>query len=238
MKVSFVIPSYNAATWLPHAVSSALQQSYKNIEVVIVNDYSTDRTQEYLDWIHKNDKRVTSCNPGINVGRSEARNLGNGASTGDIICVLDADDLATPNRAELTVRKFKSSEADYVYGSATLINAIGQPLSVISADMIDRDRCLSEGKNHHLQNRIVHSTVAYRKEFAKQFQYRGGDIAKLGIDDWAQQIEAMAAGVKFDFIPQRLACYRQLDSQITKHRDGESVLAAKRVFLAGLKVPA
>lgn len=237
MKLSFVIPSHNAVTWLPHAVSSALQQTYKDIEVIIVNDASRDRTLEYLEFIKK-DERVKVWTNDSNLGRSASRNIGNKMASGDIICVLDADDLSTPNRAELTVKKFRNSQIDYAHGSATIIDVLGRPLSLLTADVIDMEMCLDEKKNPHLQNRIVHSTAAYTKDFAERYKYREGDIAKLGIDDWAQQIEGLSGGAKFDFIPHRLACYRQLDSQITKKRDEKEVLTFKREFLKSLKVPA
>ncbi len=237
MKLSFIVPSFNSVTWLPHSCSSVLQQTQKDIELVIVDDGSTDRTREYTDWLVKQDKRVRIIRNKKNLGRSASRNIGNAEASGDVICVLDADDLATPNRAELTANKFKSGTFDYLYGSATVMDVLGKPVYILGADVISPD-ALDEAKNPRLQNRIVHSTVAYTKEFAKRFPYREGEIALLGIDDWAQQSEAIASGIRFEFVPHRLACYRELSSQITKTRDESLVLAAKRAFLSGLKVPA
>lgn len=240
MKISFVIPAHNCVVWLPHAVTSVLQQTYKDIELVVVDDGSTDRTGEYLDWLEKTDKtgKVSIIRLKNNFGRSEARNLGNKAATGDVICVLDADDLATPNRAEIVARKFAKDKPDYLYGAANVINALGRPEYIISADMINRDTCLSEDKNPKLQNRIVHSTVAYTKKSAMRYLYRNSDISKLGIDDWAMQVEALSDGAKFDFVDKRLACYRQLTTQVTKTRDEAAVMKAKRDFLASLAVTA
>lgn len=229
MKITFVVPSYNSVTWLPHAASSVLQQTYRDIELVIVDDGSTDRTQEYTNWLRKQDKRVHVIHNGKNRGRSESRNIGNRAATGDIICVLDADDLATPNRAELVARKFSKSDASYIYGSTTGIDILGRPMNVVQADVFDFERAKKTLKNH-----IVHSSVAYTKKFSEQFPYRGGELDKLGCDDWAQQTEAAYAGVKFDFIPQRLCCYRMAASGITATRDESLIEPAKRVFLAGL----
>jgi glycosyltransferase involved in cell wall biosynthesis len=228
VKISFVIPSYNSVTWLPHAVASCLEQTYPNIEVVVVNDGSTDRTAEYLEWLKHNSKVKIITNT-KNLGRSLSRNLGNMEASGDVICVLDADDIATPNRAELAAKKMRDGRFDYVYGGATIIDSIGRPLYEIGADVFDKDLSLKR-----LQNRIVHSAAAYTKEFADKFPYRDGEIAKLGIDDWAQQIEARLAGARFDFISQRLCCYRELTSQITKTRDEAAVKSCKEKFLASL----
>ncbi len=229
MKLSFIIPSHNCAVWLPHAVSSCLEQTHRDIEVVVMDDGSTDRTQEYLTWLAKNEPRACVMRSEKNIGRSSARNMGNQKAQGDIICVLDADDISTPNRAELTVRKFNNSKADFIYGSATVIDCLGRPSYVLAPDTFNRDRALKE-----MQNRIVHSTLAYRREMASKFPYRTGDIAKLGIDDWAFQIEALIGGAAFDFVPQKLACYRLLSTQITKTRDEAAVLEAKKAFLEKL----
>ncbi len=236
MKISFVIPSHNACTWLPHAVSSCLQQTHKDIEVIIVDDGSTDRTHEYLDFIGK-DERVKVIKNITNCGRSYSRNIGNREASGDIICVLDADDISTPNRAELTAKKFKTKQIDFLYGAATVMDVLGRPIYVQGADVISPD-VLDEAKNPQLHNRIVHSTVAYTKQFAERYKYRDGDISKLGIDDWCQQVEAISAGASFDFVSQRLACYRQLASQTIRTRDESMVMAAKKGFLSGLRVPA
>ncbi len=233
MRVSFVVPSYQSATWLPHACSSVLQQTHKDIELVVVDDGSTDRTQEYTNWVRKQDDRVHVIHNGKNLGRSASRNIGNRAASGDIICVLDADDLATPNRAELMARKFKVSDAEYIYGSTTGIDVLGKPVSLIQADVFNRERADATLKNH-----IVHSSVAYTKSFAERFPYRNGELEKLGCDDWAQQTEAVYAGVKFDFVPQRVCCYRLAATGISATRDESLVEPAKRGFLAGLKVAA
>lgn len=231
MRLSFIIPSFNSVTWLPHAVTSALEQTIP-VEVVVVDDGSTDKTGEYLDWLKK-DSRVKVIRNQKNVGRSEARNIGNKAAQGDILCVLDADDIATPNRAALTLNKFKNSPVDLAYGPATIIDAIGKPQARLTADVFDLKKATEK-----LHNGIVHSTVAYRKELAERFPYRSGEIAKLGIDDWAMQVEAAMSGCVFDYIPQLLGCYRVLESQVTQTRNKEAVKTAKLAFLESLKVPA
>lgn len=232
MKLSFVIPTYNCVTWLPHAVESCLQQTYKDIEIVVVNDCSTDRTNQYLDWLKSNEK-VKIIHNEINLGRSKSRNLGNKEAQGEIICVLDSDDISTPNRAEITVKKFKSTTADFIYGAATIINVIGNPLNVTVPDTFDKDKVLA---NPNLHIGIVHSTVAYTKEFATKFPYQLDEIAEFGIDDWAQQMEGKTKGQRFDFVTQRLCCYRIHDGQITKKRDEVKVMEAKKRFLNKLGV--
>ncbi len=232
MKVSFVIPSYNCVTWLPHAVESVLKQTYGNWELVIVDDASTDKTSQYLHWLESQEKhkdKIKIFYKTQNVGRSEARNWGNAHATGDLILVLDADDIATPNRAEVTVGKFKRTKADFLYGSVTVIDSIGRTLGEYRADVFTKKNL--EGK----KNNIVHSSVAYTPEFAKAHPYKSGEISDLGIDDWAQQVEGLLAGKKFEHIPSLIGVYRMLKSGISSNRDEKKVLAAKDAFLEGLK---
>lgn len=233
-KASFVIPSHNCATWLPHAVKSALDQTEKAIEVVIIDDGSTDTTGQYLDWLEsRGDARVRVFRMENNVGRSDARNFGNARAIGDIIMVLDADDLAAPRRAELALSKHRASKASLVYGCASVIDAVGMKIGDIRADVFDLEKAISE-----MVNRICHSTVSYTSEFASRYLYAGGEVARLGIDDWAQQITAAMLKEKFDFIPETVAAYRILKSSITYRRDPGEVAAFKERFIQGLKIPA
>ena len=242
MKCSFVIPSYNCAAWLPHAVASALGQKIggdpfpeSDLEVIVVEDASTDSTRDYLAWAEGRFPQLRVIRNEVNQGRSESRNIGNRAAKGDVICVLDADDVAAPRRAISSwMRLHDMVGSDHVpnafgliYGSATVISPVGEKRGEIGAEPFNMDRALARR-----QNGIVHSTVAYRRDIAIRYPYRGGEIATLGIDDWAQQIEMAAAGVKFDLIPRSLGLYRQLKTGVSKTRDEAAVLMAKEAFLA------
>ena len=229
MLVSFVVPSRDSQTWLPHAVESVLSQTHKEIELVIVNDGSRDNTEQYLKWLSdKNDSRIVVVRT-TGVGRSMARDLGVKKSTGELILVLDADDLATPHRAALTVRKHKETGADFIYGGATMIDAAGSNLGTIATDVVKKDAALKT-----FLNGIVHSTVAYTRKFYEKYPYADGDIAKLGIDDWHQQIRAILDGVKMEYIPTPICAYRRLVSGISNTRDQGKVLEAKKVAMESL----
>lgn len=229
--ISFVIPSYNCAPFLPHAVDSCLQQTHKNIEVVVVNDASTDSTPDYLAWLGKQGKPVKIINNEKNLGRSASRNWGNNAASADIIAVLDADDLATPRRAELTLAKFKAG-AVFVHGAAHRMDPVGRDLGMMPTDVFSKAKAIET-----LTNGIVHSTVAYKKDFAMRYLYQGGDVARLGIDDWACFLTAAMDGVKFDYIPSPLCAYRE-GVGITAVRDEAEVLKFKKAWMEGYAIKA
>lgn len=231
-KISFIIPSFNCAAWLPHAVKSCQMQTIKDIEIVIVNDFSTDSTNEYLSWLYKqDDKRIKIINNHKNLGRSESRNIGNRTATGDIICVLDSDDLAMENRAELTLKKMKTCQV--CHGSAVMMDALGNSIREQIANPIELEKCLKEKVT-----RIVHSTMAYTKDIAIKYPYETGAIANLGIDDWAQQMKMLIDGVKFGYIPDVVSAYRMLGNSVTNTRDPKLVEAEKNNILEGFKCKA
>lgn len=95
MKVSIIIPAYNVEKYIASSLNSAINQVYKNIEIIIVDDASTDRTKEIIKEYANKDKRIIPFYQSQNKGVSAARNVGLRAATGDFILFLDSDDYLT-----------------------------------------------------------------------------------------------------------------------------------------------
>lgn len=110
--VSVIIPCYNAGRWLREAIESCLAQTYANLEIIVVDDGSTDDSlsiaQSYGSDI------VVSTGP--NKGESGARNQGFALSQGDFIQFLDADDYLLPEKIERQVAYLETAGGDVVYG--------------------------------------------------------------------------------------------------------------------------
>lgn len=107
--VSIIIPTYNSADLLPETVESALQQTYSNIEIIVVDDGSTDDTETlFNDFQNKG----VQCYTIKNQGASNARNVGVSKSKGIYIQFLDADDILHSNKIELQVQKMLLEDAD------------------------------------------------------------------------------------------------------------------------------
>lgn len=100
--VSVVIPAYNAALYLNEAVESLFAQTYKNLQIIIVNDGSKDDTAKIADALAQRDKRVEVIHK-ANGGVSAARNDAFKAARGKYICFLDADDVYLPKKVEKQV---------------------------------------------------------------------------------------------------------------------------------------
>jgi len=110
--VSVIIPCFNAQRWLREAIDSCLQQSYPRIEIIVVDDGSTDNS---LEIIKSYEDKIT-WETGPNRGGNHARNRGFALSSGEYIQYLDADDYISSEKIERQVLFLEETGADVVYG--------------------------------------------------------------------------------------------------------------------------
>lgn len=116
MKVSIIIPAYNAEKDIARCIKSILCQTYCNFEVIIINDGSVDNTLEELSAFR--DDRITIIST-ENKGVSNARNIGLNTATGEIIGFVDADDYISPAMLETVVSGFNTADVELVVCSFT-----------------------------------------------------------------------------------------------------------------------
>lgn len=129
--VSVIIPTYNQATFLQEALLSLLEQSYSNLEVVIMDDGSTDSTPAVCQTFMTQDQRIRYFRQ-TNRGPSAARNQAIIHSTGSYLCLLDSDDRMEPNKIELQLQIFADDPSiDVVYTALYLIDAAGKRIGEI-----------------------------------------------------------------------------------------------------------
>ena len=95
-KISVIVPAYNVEKYIEKCINSIIKQSYKNIEVIVVDDGSTDKTSKICDKIAKADNRIVVIHQ-QNQGLSQARNNGIKVATGNYISLVDGDDIVGEN---------------------------------------------------------------------------------------------------------------------------------------------
>jgi glycosyltransferase involved in cell wall biosynthesis len=123
VRVSIVIPCHNHARFLPEAVGSALTQSHEDVEVVVVDDGSTDESAAVASGFGVRVVRQS------NQGLSSARNAGLAASCGDVVIFLDADDRLRPQAARAGVAALERTPAAMLaVGRCVLVDEFGAPL--------------------------------------------------------------------------------------------------------------
>ena len=125
-KVSIIIPCYNSARTLPDALSSVLAQTYRNIEVIVVDDGSTDATRAVLEPYIASGS-VTCLQQG-NKGCGAARNAGVARASGELVAFLDADDSWEPEKLARQVAGFSEDPNSIVsYTDRLLLDPEGNP---------------------------------------------------------------------------------------------------------------
>jgi len=168
-RVSVIVPCFNAADYVGQALDSALGQTHGNVEIIVVDDGSTDSTPEVLAGYADRVRILRQQNS----GSAAARNRGIDAATGELIAFLDADDFWFPDKLQMQVSHLMScGDCGVVYCGWLALSADSDgrfPQPVRSApnvgeDLIDPDR---SGWLYHLllQDSVVHtSTAVFRRD--------------------------------------------------------------------------
>lgn len=229
-RVSFVIPVFNAEAYLRETLDSCLDQSVKQLEVIVVDDCSTDGTRELIEFYKKKDTRIKPVYLDKNGGSAHARNVGNQAAQGDYILVLDGDDKATRDRAKDTLICFELKKADLVYGGFVTIDTFGNMERRFAPHPFTKEASLK-----HKTHQICHSTVAYRKGLTLNVQYVE-EHAKFAMEDFSFIWNAHAKGYKFAYIKKALCYYRIMDNSQSSRRNETEVTKAKEEFVSTLKI--
>lgn len=117
-KTSIIVPMYKVEQYLSECVDSIIGQTYKNLEIILVDDGSPDNCGKIADEYAKKDERVKVIHK-PNGGLSDARNVGMQAATGEYLMFVDSDDFLLPTACETLIRKMQEEQADYVIGNYT-----------------------------------------------------------------------------------------------------------------------
>lgn len=109
--ISIIIPAYNAEKDIEKCINSVLHQTYKNLEIIIMNDGSTDNTKQIIEGLEKKDSRIIVIHK-ENTGVSDTRNVGLEIAKGDYIGFIDSDDEVNPEMYETLLLNMVKHNAD------------------------------------------------------------------------------------------------------------------------------
>lgn len=114
IKVSVIVPMYNVGKYIEKCIVSIIQQTYQNLEIILVDDGSPDDSGKIADKYASKDKRIKVIHK-KNAGVSAARNSGIDAASGEFICFSDGDDYVMPNYVEHLLKLCLDNQADIAY---------------------------------------------------------------------------------------------------------------------------
>lgn len=127
-KVSILVPIYNTAPYLSKCINSIINQTYENIEIVLINDGSTDNSLEICKQFQKIDKRIKIIDK-QNSGQADSRFSGFLESSGDYIYCVDSDDYIERAAVEILVKGLEDNNCDIFYARFRLVDDNGKILS-------------------------------------------------------------------------------------------------------------
>lgn len=187
--ISVVLPAYNAARYLRQAIDSILNQTWRDFELIVVDDGSTDDTLSILRDYERRDARMRPISR-PNTGQTVALNDGVAAARGEFIARMDGDDIALPTRFEKELA-FMRAHPDVlvVSSSVELIDPYDIPIGIIEAKTThdEIDAVLMAGSG----GAIVHPCAMIRKSaFEKVGVYRVQHNGSEDLDLWLRMAEA------------------------------------------------
>jgi glycosyltransferase involved in cell wall biosynthesis len=208
MLISVIIPCFNSEKYIRVCIESVLEQTYKNFEIVLVNDGSVDRTEEIVKSY--NDTRV-KYHYKVNGGLSSARNYGIICSSGEYIAFLDSDDYWRNDKLDKQIRLM--NDYDVCYSDFCLVDEFGRSInreitfepfleqSALKNELLVRNVILGSGSGVLLKRNVVEGIGFFRDEL------------KIG-EDWDYWARAAWRDYKFGFLNEELVIIRKNSSSI------------------------
>ncbi len=213
--VTIIVPVYNVEAYLEKCVESLMQQTFKNFDVVLVNDGSTDASGILCDTLARQHSQIKVVHK-ENGGLSDARNKGYGYITGEYVMFLDSDDYLSPNALELLYGFATENKCDVVQGGFYYAypdyllydNRWYQPNS--QPFILTREEAMAELiKNNYVKNFAWGKL--YNSEIVKQFEFPKG---KFYEDSFWQHLVIDKVS-SFGVVPYPIVYYTQRNDSIS-----------------------
>lgn len=173
-KISIIIPVYNVEKYIQECLNSVLNQTYENLEIILVDDGSKDSSSEICESYAKKDDRIIVIHQ-ENQGLSMARNTGLNRATGKYIMFLDSDDFYEINSCEVLYNEIRSKNADFVIGNYVHTKSNGEKWKepFFDKDVYTRFKVsiLDYKKSFSIMNSIVWNKI-FRRDFIEKYSLR------------------------------------------------------------------
>ena len=185
-KISVLVPAYNVAPWLPDCLDSILAQTYQNLEIIVINDGSTDNTRSILERYIQKDGRIVAIHH-KNAGLVAARETGIAHATGDYVTFVDGDDTIAPDMYEhlmANALKYKADIShcgmDFVfpdghiephYGTGRLLvqDNIEGLRELLIGELVEPSLCTKLYARHLVTNSCLDKSVLNNEDLLRNF---------------------------------------------------------------------
>jgi len=223
MEISVIIPAYNVENYVERAIKSVLNQQFSSLEIIVVNDGSTDKTSEKVLSINKNYPQIKLINV-QNQGVSVARNIGLDIAEGDYVCFLDADDYLEEGVLSKFYSKCKEFNLDVIRGGYKIFSEEKNdfiPHKLPSFPLINKEQSGEEFLNNSIKYQF-NEVVPWLGLFKREYLLQNGLYFPKGIafeEDQLMFLKALLSNGKFmqtdeyflTYVYRKSSCARNLN---------------------------
>lgn len=228
-KVSIIVPIYNVDKYLKQCLDSCINQTLQDIEIICVNDGSTDNCLEIINEYALKDSRIKVINQD-NQGLSMARNNGFEIATGEYILFVDSDDWLAPQCCELTYNQAKENNNDFVYfnhaeylektNKIIIYNQLKPLKKIINQKQVD----IKKTKNINYITRSNIWNKLYKRSWLAENKLK---FIKIKVEDTPYMVMSFLKSNSISFIEKPLYIYRIRTDSLVSHIKIEDFIEAK-----------
>ncbi|GAB4530274.1 MAG: hypothetical protein Tsb0014_12810 [Pleurocapsa sp.] len=240
LEVSVIIPAYNSAEYISKAIESVLNQTYCNLEIIIVDDASTDATLEIIKSFQ--DKRLKIIKNEHNLGVSAARNLALKQARGNWIALLDSDDWYASERLEKLLRIAWNKNADMVADNLhligdgeqrpwnTLLEANREKL--VSVESVNAVRFIKTDRPSSVNSprtwSLGYTKPLMKRSFLMRNNLKYNENLKVG-EDFALYLQCLIHQARFFLVPQAYYYYRIRKTSLSVRKPTEYLYQSHKI---------
>jgi glycosyltransferase involved in cell wall biosynthesis len=214
--VSVIMLSYNHKEYIGHAINSVSNQDFQDWELVVIDDASTDESQQLIKSFSERDERVRAIYHENNRGIAASTNEGIDSARGKFIAFLDSDDVWNSDKLTAQLALLKEDEDLVVWSEGDLINESG---SFIGQKFTEIHGARNKKKSGDILQPLIEGNYIFQSSFIMKRENLIGIRFNEGLkylNDYQFVVE-LANRYKFKFIDESLAMYRVHSSNATKH---------------------
>jgi succinoglycan biosynthesis protein ExoO len=229
--VSVIAANYNCREYLRDLLKALQRQSIAAIEIIIVDDASSDNSLEIIEEAARQDSRIVPIRRTENSGPAAARNCGLAVARGEWIAIVDSDDLVHPFRFEWLIEMAERKGADIVADNLFVFYSDNSPPSLFLSGRRAREETDVSLADYLRENHLFGKmpVLGYlkpimRRSAIERIGLRYNEKLRIG-EDYDFILRALTHGLRFSLCPLPLYCYRKREQSIS-HRLGDSALDA------------
>ena len=246
VRVSVVIPAFNAEATIGRAIASARRQTEQRLEIIVVDDASSDRTPAIVAEAARSDGRIRLLRQPANAGPAAARNRGIAAAKGNWIALLDADDSYLPNRLATLLELADRVGADMVADNILLCNTddqtdgaamippalLSQPAELTTAEFIARN--VGSPKMPRVSYGFLKPLL--RSDFLREKQISYDERNRFA-EDFMLYVRCLTNGARWWLLPETMYCYAINPGSLTEQQSSHDLMRIRQMESALLADP-